>query len=96
MLRALRPCALELVQVGDVLIELCEAEEGNESIHNALLEVDLHAECALHLLIQDLGFLSGKLVILSHLDDERILVGIVVQIDEAIVEQESRITLLPI
>ena len=56
----------------------------------------MHAECALHLLIQDLGFLSGKLVILSHLDDERILVGIVVQIDEAIVEQESRITLLSI
>ena len=48
------------------------------------------------MLIQDLGLLSGKLVILSHLNDERIFVGIVVQIDEAIVEQESRVTLLSV
>ena len=48
------------------------------------------------MLIQDLGLLSGKLVILSHLDDERILVGVVVQINEAIVEQESRVTLLSV
>ena len=74
-----------MVQVSDILVKLREAKEGNKPAHDAFLEVHLHAESALHLLIQDLDFLLGKLVIFGHLYDERILVGIVVQIDEAIV-----------
>ena len=44
------PLSLDLVQQGDVLVELHESEEGNKFVHDWLLEVSLNSEHLLHVL----------------------------------------------
>ena len=50
----------------------------------------------MYCLIQELKLLYGELVMLIHLDCKRVLVGIVVQVDEAVVEKEARVALFAI
>ena len=45
---ALAPLTLDLVQQGDVLIEVDEAQEGNELVHDWFFKINLDAECTLH------------------------------------------------
>lgn len=62
-----------------------------------LLEVGLHAESSLdNGRVKDLLLLLGVRLIFSHLDREGILVRIIVQVDEAIVKQETRIAFLAV
>ena len=94
---ALLPLALDLVQERNVLIELHEAEEGDEAIHDLLLKVLLDAEGALNdCNVKDLLFLLGVRCILHHLYREGILIRIVIQVDEAVVEEEARVALLTV
>ena len=95
--RSLGPLTLQLVQKGDIFIELHEAKEGDEAAHDSLLEVDLNSERLLDgLRVEDFALLLCELVIVGHLDSEGILVGIVVQVDEAIVEKEARVALFAV
>lgn len=62
-----------------------------------LLEVGLHAESSLdNGRVKDLLLLLGVRLIFSHFDREGILVRIIVQVDEAIVKQETRIAFLAV
>lgn len=59
--------------------------------------MSLHPKSPLHQLASNqLDFLRGVLVIIRQTYLEWVLIGIVVQIDESIVEEESRVALLPI
>lgn len=91
------PLALNLVQKSDILVEFDETKEGNELAHNRLLPVGLHSESSLNYCrVQDFHFLLSKLVALVHFDGERILVGVVIKVDESVIEQEARVALLTI
>ena len=94
---SLGPLSLELVQEGDIFIELYESEEGDEAAHDTLFEVNLNSECLFDTLgVENFKFLLCIHVIVGHLDSEWILVRVVVQIDEAIVEKEARVALLTV
>ena len=57
----------------------------------------MNTESSLHELgAQDFSLLIGKLVILVHFDGEWVLVGIIVQVNETIVEKETSVALLAI
>ena len=83
---SLAPLALDLVEQGNVFIKVDKAHEGDELVHDRLFKVYLDAERSLHqICIEDLLLLCGELVVIGHLNRERILVSIVIQVDEAIV-----------
>ena len=99
MLRSasLRPLSLQLVKESDVLIKLYEAKERDELAHYALLEVYLHSKGALdEIRAEHLHLLLSKLIVIRHLYRQWILVRIVVQINESVVQEESRVALLAV
>lgn len=81
------PLTLDLVQQGDVLVELSEAQEAHKLVHDWLLEVDLDTESALNKArVEDFHLLLRVKCFVVHLDGEWVFVCIVVKIDEAVVE----------
>lgn len=91
------PLSLDLIKQGDVLVELHESEEGDKFVHDWLLEVSLNSEHLLHVLhAEHLCLLLCELVVISHLDSEGVLIGVIVQIDEAVVEKETSVALLTV
>lgn len=93
---SLLPLALDLIEQGDVLVELNETNKRHEFAHNLLLEVHDHLEHALDRAAKHLGLLQSKLVVFSYRDDEWEFVCVIVQVNETIVEQESLIALLAV
>ncbi len=94
---ARHPLTLDLVQQSDVLIELHESQEGDEFAHDRLLEVSLYAEVSLNdSRVKDFHLLLSELIVIVHLYSERVLIRIVIQVDEAVVEKETRVALFAI
>ena len=91
------PLALDLEQKGDVLVELREAQEAHKLVHDWFLEVDLDTERALNKArVENFHLLLRVKCFVVHLDGEGVFVCIVVKIDEAVVEQESRVALFAV
>ena len=65
--------------------------------HDALLEVHLHAEGLLDgLRVEDFALLRSEHVVVGHFHRERVLVSVVVQVDEPVIQQEARVAFLPV
>ena len=76
---ALLILTLNLVKKSDVLIELDEAQEGDELAHDGFLEVDLNTEVPLNdICVENLTLLLGEDVVRRHSHSERVLVSIIV------------------
>lgn len=89
--------ALKLKQFRHVLIELHEADPRHELEHDFIFQVLHDAELAETLLFRqhlDFGLLVLIIQIVVHL--QRNFVGVVVQIDEAVVQEKARIALLAV
>ena len=94
---ALLILALNLVKKSDVLIELDEAQEGDELAHDGLLEVDLDTEVPLNdVSVEDLTLLLSINIVRRHSDREWIFVSIIVKINEPVIKEEPRVTLLSV
>ena len=94
---ALLILALNLVKKSDVLIELDESQEGDELAHNWLLEVDLDTEVPLNdVSVEDFTLLLSINIVRRHSDREWIFVSIIVKINETVIKEESRVTLLSV
>lgn len=90
-------CCLILDEKHDVLVVLDEAEPGEELLHDALVEALDHSELLVlggvleHVL---LDLFQGIIFVVKDADGD--LVGIIVEIDEAIVQEEATVALLSI
>ena len=94
---ALLILTLNLVKKSDVLIELDEAQEGDELAHDGLLEVDLDTEVPLNdVSVEDLTLLLGINIVGRHSHREWIFVSIIVKINEPVIKEEPRVTLLSV
>ena len=94
---ALLILALNLVKKSDVLIELDEAQEGDELAHNGLLEIDLDTEVPLNdVSVEDFTLLLGINIVRRHSDREWIFVSIIVKINEPVIKEEPRVALLSV
>ena len=94
---ALLPLALDLVQQRNILVKLYKAQEADEAIDDVLFEVDLHSESPLHVTRgEDVLLLLRIRRLVHHLHCEWVLIGIVVEVYEAIVEEEACVALLTI
>ena len=61
------------------------------------MEVGLHAESALvHVRVEHLHLLLNKLIVLTHFHCEGVLVRVVVQVNEAVVQEEPSVTFLAV
>ena len=91
------PLTLNLVKQSDVFVEFHKTHEGNKLAHNWLFEVSLNAEIALHNgCVENFHLLRGELIVFIHLDCEWVLVGVVVEVDEAVVEEEASVALFTV
>jgi hypothetical protein len=94
---SLLPLILQLEEVCHVTFEASKAQERNEFHHYDFLEVDLNAEGTAVVLFADhFAFLVEKGVLGVQVDDYWELVGVVVQVDKAVVEEEARVAFFAI
>lgn len=93
----LGPTSLDLVEQGNVLVELGESQERDKLAHDLFIEVSLDSEGALNeLSAEDFTFLGRKFVAFGHLNLQWVFIGIVVEVDETIVKQEPGVALFTI
>ena len=94
---ALLPLRLNLIHESDVLVKNYKTEETQEFIHDWLLHVSLHSESSLNRAKpQHLSFLRSILVIFINHYLKGVLVGIVIEIDESVIQKEPRVTFLTV
>lgn len=88
---------LDLVEKREVSIEFTEAQEGDKFADDVDFEVYLDAERLAQLRLRHhVHLLLQVLVVLLQAHRVWVLVRIVVQVDEAVVQKEARVALLPV
>ena len=85
------------IEHGDILIILTVSNPGNEFSHNFFIEIVNHSEFIEALLLVNQLKLESKIwIILSEIYDDGHLIGIIVEVDEAIIEEEATVAFFAI
>jgi len=93
----LNSCSLVLINKGNVLIVLHESQPGEDFLHHSVFEIFNDSE-----LLEHRSILNHVLLNLLHrivfivVDLDRYLIGVIVQVNEAVVQEESAVALLAI
>lgn len=97
LLRCTNGCTLVVIDQSNIFIELHESQPGKKFQHDLVFQIFYHSEfLEISWVIDDLLLDFDELVVMVVVDFQRHLIGVIVQVYEAVVQQEPAVTFLTI